>query len=294
MKLTSRNILSILLSYGKELCPLANLTGPCNECWFIQYGTGPLAMAYGHFVKMEDITSWRSLHDAMDALYSNWLEIFKNNTLPFSYAYCQGRGPSPLQQYWNIGTQKSVPVEILAIKQSIRYQLGIILVGNTDQKLDSQEAADGARVEIKRLIQALLDLMRIRREEKLTRIRKLEENEKPAHFLVFQQLKMLLQEEGVYAQEEVAEQGGMRTLFYIELTEPEGILERYILPFSIFTARNWDQDELFTFMVEVNDIPFYQGHQKVGIRQLKVAVKDILEALYFVDILNHLNTVRYF
>ena len=47
-------------------------------------------------------------------------------------------------------------------------------------------------------------------------------------------------------------------------------------------------------MVEVNDIPFYQGHQKAGIRQLKVAVEDILEALYFVDILNHLNTVRYF
>lgn len=251
-------------------------------------------MAYGHFVKTEDITSWRSLHDAMDVLYSNWLKIFENNTLPFSHAYCQGHGPSPLQQYWDIGTQKSVPVEILAIKQSIRYQLGIILVGNTDQKLDSQEAADEARVEIQRLIQALLDLMRIQREEKLVRIRKLEENEKPAHFLVFQRLKTLLQEEGIYVQEEAAEQGDTRTLFYIELTEPEGILERYILPFSILTARDWDQDELFTFMVEINDIPFYQGHQKAGIGQLRVVVEDILEAVYFVDILKHLNTVRYF
>ena len=294
MKLTSRNILSILLSYGKELCPLANLTGPCNACWFIQYGTGPLAMAYGHFVKTEDITSWRSLHDAMDVLYSNWLKIFENNTLPFSHAYCQGRGPSPLQQYWDIDTQKSAPVEILAIKQSIRYQLGIILVGNTDQRTGSQEAADEARVEIQRLVQALLDLMRIRREEKLIQIRRIEENEKPAHFLIFQRLKMLLQEVGFYAQEEAVEQGGTRTLFYIELIEPEGILERYILPFSILTERDWDQDDRFTFMVEVNDVPFYQGHQKAGLKQLKAVVEDILEAVYFVDILKHLNTVRYF
>ena len=251
-------------------------------------------MAYGHFVKPREIRSWRDLHCSMDVLYASWLKLFENNTLPFSHAYCQGHGPSPLLTFWDIGSGKVVPREIQLTKQVIRHQLGILLIGNTDQKLDSQRQADEARVELKRLIQDLLDLMRIHREEKLIQLRRDAQDEKPAHFLVFQRIKMLLHEAGLYAQEETTEQGGTCTLFYIELSEPEKILERYMLPFSIVTESNWEHNDLFTFTVEVGGTPFFQGHQRVGLKQLQLVVEDILEALYFVDILNHLNTVRYF
>lgn len=294
MKLTRSAVLSVLLNYGKELCPLANLTGPCSDSWIIQYGTGPLAMAYGHFVKPEELCNWRSLHQAMDTLYANWLKLFEHNTLPFSHAYCQGIGLSPLQRFWDSGAEHTVPREIYATKRAIRYQLGILLVGNTDHKESSHAQTEAARGELKRLVQYLLDLMRIRREGKLIRLRQEEKEEKPVHFLIFQRLKMLLHEQGLYALEETTEEGGTCTLFYIELKEPNGILERYMPPFSILTERNWAHNDLYTFTVEMDGVPFYRGNQKVGAKQLTLIVDDILEALYFVDILKHLNTVRYF